>query len=409
MHLGVLSRPSNFHAEKWASALARVGARVTLLTLDAPTAVAGVEVVQLKPPIVWGGRYRYPSYGLTSAALYQQLRRRGIDVLHPLHLTPFGTWAVQSGFTPTIAAAMGADVLEYPPRRGLEAFERTWREADRQHSAAQRWRAWLLNRYYRRQVAQVIARADLLTGDNLPLVEAMRDWFGAPMGKLRLLRWGLEPDRFASDADTQARVRERFGIAPHRRVVLSPRGANALYQGDVILGAFEALFERRLERLADLHVIMLGAGYEVSSEVRRRAEALAAREANFSFVADQMPRQMVYDLWSVTDVFLSAPVYDGYSAAVAEGRYAGAIPVVNDIPGNREVITHGENGWIVDPFTVEGLTGALAEVIDRRAELRAQFGPRNRAWIEQHSLLDRNAARLVTWADALRRGLPVPD
>lgn len=409
MHLGVLSRPSNFHAEKWASALARVGARVTLFTLDAPVDVPGVEVVQLPPPITWGGRYRYPSYLLTSAELYRQLRRRRVDVLHPLHLTPFGTWAVQSGFAPTIAAAMGADVLEYPPQRGLAAFERTWREAERQQSAAQRWRAWLLNRYYRRQVARVIACADLITGDNLPLVEAMRDWFGAPTDRLRLLRWGLEPERFANDAETQARVRARFGIAPHRRVVLSPRGANALYQGDVILGAFEVLFERQPERLADLHVLMLGAGYEVSAEVRRRAEVLAARVPNFSFVAEQVPRQVVYDLWSVTDVFLSAPVYDGYSAAVAEGRYVGAIPVVNDIPGNREVITHGENGWIVEPFTIEGLTAALAEVIERRVELRTRFAPLNRAWIEQHSLLDRNAARLVTWADALRRGLRVPD
>ena len=415
LHLGVLSRPANFHAEKWSSALARAGARVTLFTLDAPTPVVGVEVVSLPTAVRWGGRYRYPAYALSAGALRRALQHHGVHVLHPLHLTPFGTWAVQAGLRPVVAAAMGADVLEYPRHRPLADFARTWRERELQHSPLQLARAWAMNRFYRQQVARVIRRADLLTGDNQPLVDAMITHFGAPPARTRLLRWGLEPERFAparggpERGALEARVRQQFGIAPHRRVLLSPRGANALYQADIVLEAFERLLTQHSALLEGHHLLMLGAGYDVSASVAERAAALAQRHPNFSFVPEQLPRQLIYDLWALTDVFVSAPVYDGYSAAVAEGRFAGAIPVVNAIAGNLEILTHAQNAWFVHPFAPQLLTEALVEVVQRRAELQPRFAQLNREWVAQHSLLQPNAARLLTWADALWRGLPLPD
>lgn len=402
IHLAVLSRPSNFHAEKWAQALAGQGARVTLFTLDAPTEVPGVEVVQIAPPVSWRGQYRYPSYALTARELGRQLKRHAVDVVHPLHLTPFGSWAIWSSAKPVIAAAMGADVLEYPPNKDAQKTTRTWREAELQRSAAQQLKAHLLNRFYRHQVSEVIRQADLLTGDNQPLVDAMCDWFGAPAEKVRLLRWGLEPERFSFSEATQAKVRAEFDIAPHRRILLSPRGANALYHGDVLIEAFTKLLTNHGEEFDGLHVLMLSAGYSVSDEVRAAAQALTSRVPNFTFVEEQLPRQTVYDIWSLVDLFVSAPAYDGYSAAVAEGRYAGAVPVVNAIPGNLEIITHRENGWITAPFTADQLTEDLRMLVANIDEWKTRVAASNRTWIEQHSLLHVNAAILVGWAEALR-------
>ncbi len=399
LHIGILSLPSNFHCEKWARALARAGARVTVFSFEEGEIAGpeGVRCVQLRAPLVWRGRYRYPSYWLARHELRRALIAHQVDVLHPLHLTPFGSWAVWSGFRPIIAAAMGADVLEYPPdAEHLQGGSvRTWRQAEVQQSAVQKLRARLLNRFYRARVQEVVRRADLLTGDNMPLVDALRNWFGAAPEKARLLRWGLEPELLDAEEATRTAVRAEYNIAPGARVVLSPRGANALYQADIIVESIEELLR---SGPAGYHYILLGAGYDAAAPVLQRAQRLAAQHANFTFTPQQLQRLQVYRLWSIVDIFISAPIYDGYSAAVAEGRYVGAIPVVNDIPGNTEIIAHLENGIIVSPFASQQLTSAMLDVYQNYEAYKARFAVKNRAWILEHSVLQKNAAQLVSWA-----------
>jgi glycosyltransferase involved in cell wall biosynthesis len=407
MHIGVLSLPGNFHCEKWAKALAAAGAQVTVFSFEGGKNFEGttVKTVELVPPVVWGGRYRYPSYYLSAGRLRYELERRKVDVLHPLHLTPFGSWGVWSGFKPMIAAAMGADVLEYPPQAAhlQQPGVRTWREANVQHTPLAKLKARWLNRFFRARVQQVLTYADIITGDNMPLVDAMRNWFTVDPEKIRLLRWGLEPELFDFTDDVRQAVRAQFGAAPGARVVLSPRGANALYQADIIIAAFEELLH---SGPPGYHYIMLGAGYDLAGAVQQKALQLEAQYPNFRFVREQLPRLAVYRLWSITDVFISAPIYDGYSAAVAEGRYAGAIPVLNNIPGNTEIIQHGYNGMLVHPFTPRQLVATLQDVHQHFDQYKHEFAPRNRAWILEHSVLHANAAKLVHWADALLAGRP---
>lgn len=407
MHVGVLSQPSNFHAEKWSRALARAGARVTLFTLDRgglamSDTTDGVRVVNLRPAVAWGGRYRYPSYYLSAPALRRALAHHGVDVLHPLHLTPFGTWALQTGFRPVVAAAMGADVLEYPPALAhLGPEVRTWRQADPSHNPLLRWQERLRNRFYRTQVHKVIHQSALVTGDNQPLVDAMLDWFGADPAKTRLLRWGLEPELLAHTPALRAAVRAQWGIPPGARVVFSPRGANAVYQADRILAAIARLLPD--PAFGGYFFLVLGAGYSLARDVQAMADRLGRDyPTQFRFVPQQIPRHAVYQLWAAVDAFISAPIYDGYSAAIAEGRYVGAIPIVNAIPGNLEIITDGYNGRVVAPFTPDRLVEVLRELDADFDRYRAEFAPRNRAWIEQHSLLSVNAARWLGWAEAVR-------
>lgn len=405
MHIGILSLPGNFHCEKWARALAKAGAEVTVFSFEGSKNFEGttVKTVELPPSVVWNGRYRYPSYYLSAARLRYALERNRVEVLHPLHLTPFGSWGAWSGFRPMIAAAMGADVLEYPPDANhlRQTNVRTWREADVLQSAWAKLKARWLNRFFRARVQEVLTYADIVTGDNMPLVDAIRDWFRVDPGKIRLLRWGLEPELLEANEATRNAMRARFNIAPGVRVVLSPRGANAFYQADIIIAAFEELLQRGP---AGYHYIMLGTGYDLAGGVLQQATRLEQQFRNFTFVREQLPRLDVYKLWSVADVFISAPVYDGYSAAVAEGRYVGAIPVLNAIPGNTEIIQHGHNGILVDPFTPKQLVAALQDVHQHFEAYKAAFAPRNRAWILEHSVLHHNAAKLLTWAEeALQR------
>lgn len=393
MRIAVLSDPNNFHTQKWALALQAAGAEVVVMSYDAYAGTA-VEAVQLVPPWGRGGRYSYLDYLYGGEVLRKALAVHRIDLLNPLNITPFAVWAARAGFHPTVACAFGADILEYPPQhvQSPATAGRLWESVELTPSTATRIKIAWKRHFFRRRVQEALDHADLVTGDNQFLVDCMQDWFGQPAEKLQVLRWGVEPALFEADAATLAELRQALGIAPGQKVVLSPRGAKPIYQTDLILDAFAAVLAAGR---TDTTFIQLGAGYAVAPAIAARAAELAAAHPNFKFFPEAMRRERLHHLWNLVDIFISAPVYDGYSAALAEGRFVGAIPVVNAIPANRELITHGQNGWVCDPFTPAQLAADLNHLLDHCADYQAHFAPTNRAWILAHSLMADNAQRFL--------------
>ena len=67
--------------------------------------------------IVGKGNYTYLSYLFGGRPLRNALKEHQIQVLNPINITPYGVWALRSRYRPIVAVAMGADILEYPPKR----------------------------------------------------------------------------------------------------------------------------------------------------------------------------------------------------------------------------------------------------------------------------------------------------
>ena len=389
MHIAVLSEPANFHTQKWASALQRAGAKVTIFSFS-DYQIEGLECVKIKPGFTVNGNITYASYLYSGDKLAEALKEHKVDLLNPLNITPFGVWATRCGFEPVVSIAMGADILEYPPQRKQSNIpeSRIWESNQTKKSgpfgSAFKGFKWHVFRYH---VKEALQKSALITGDNLQLVNAMENWFDIPTQKLKLNRWGIEEDLFKVCEDRRSELLKKFNIRDWQRTILSPRGMKPVYQGDLILESFEMLLRRGVR---DINMIMLSAGYEVPADIQKKAKELDKQFPNFNYVDEQLPREEVLELWSVVDAFISAPVYDGYSNAVSEGRYAGAIPIVNPIPANLELIRHKVNGWVVDPFTPEHLADALLEILPDIDDYKKRFAPANRKWILKHSHLETN-------------------
>jgi glycosyltransferase involved in cell wall biosynthesis len=399
VHIGILSDPNNFHTAKWASVLEKAGAKITVFSFDF-FSKAHPESVKISPPLSWGGKYHYLSYLSGGRRLKFELEREGIDVLNPLNITPFGVWGRKSGFRPMIATAFGADILDFPP----PAFSsegpgiRHWANTEGDSSVFSSLKRKLTTPVFRSEVIKTLNSADLITADNLHLVDCITRWFGIEAEKVKLLRWGVEPELFLINSEALSKLRTRFGIIQGQKVILSPRGANAFYQGDKIIEAFEVLLGKGNP---DWKFIMLSAGYPVSKEVEEKAAKLEKKYSNFRFERNVLPREEVYGLWNLVEVFISAPVYDGYSASLAEGRFSGAIPLVNNIRANTELITHLQNGWVVQAFSVEELASDLEYIMANSNALRERFGPENKNWILKNSLIDQNAHLFLEWCENL--------
>lgn len=78
---------------------------------------------------------------------------------------------------------------------------------------------------------------------------------------------------------------------------------------------------------------------------------------------------------------------EGLPKALLEAAAAGRPIVTTDVPGCREVVTHGENGLLVPPRDVPALADALQRMIED-ADLRTRLGASGRARAEQQFALD---------------------
>ncbi|MEL6132652.1 MAG: glycosyltransferase, partial [Bacteroidota bacterium] len=229
--------------------------------------------------------------------------------------------------------------------------------------------------------------ADLITGDNLQLTQAIEDWFHVPAHKIRLNRWGIEEKLFDIPAGAPKALRERLNIRDWQHVVLSPRGLKPVYNGDIVLQSMELLLKRGIR---NAHFIVLSAGYDVPKELEKKAQELDQQFDNFTYIQELIPREEMMVLWRIVDSFVITPVYDGYSNALSEGRFVGAIPIVNDIPAHRELIQPERNGLMIDQLRPDTLADMMRYALEHNDVLKERFAPINQAWIHEHALLESN-------------------
>lgn len=78
---------------------------------------------------------------------------------------------------------------------------------------------------------------------------------------------------------------------------------------------------------------------------------------------------------------------EGLPKSLLEAAASARAIVATDVPGCREVVHHGENGWLVPPCNTEALARALRESI-ARPELCARYGAAGRLMVEREFSLD---------------------
>ena len=88
--------------------------------------------------------------------------------------------------------------------------------------------------------------------------------------------------------------------------------------------------------------------------------------------------------------FLSLPESDSVSVSVLEALAHGCIPLLSDLPANRELVRDGDNGLILPPdLTLDR---------ERLAALAARapaVGAANRQWVAHHALFPPAVASYV--------------
>ena len=311
MRILLLAHGPSVHTRRWARALRERGHELRLLTaVPSPAPEMPERVVGLPLPIPV---LRYAS---AIAAVREAARTFLPDVTVAHFLPNYGLLAALSGARAWMLACWGSDLLVNARRSPL-------------HRARARF---------------VLRRAPLVHVDARVLAEAAVE-LGANPERVWTRAWGVDTDAFSPDG-----ARPDSGVAR----VLWTRQLEPVYDPETFLRALGILRRRGMSYSAS----MAGAG-PMRSQVEAwiREEEVAAEVTLEGFV----PEEKLRALHRAADLYVSVSRSDSTSQSLLEAMSSGNVPIVSDIAGNREWVTHRREGYLVPPGDPEALASAIAE------------------------------------------------
>jgi len=333
------------HLLKWARALAGVEG-IELWAASSRGFAPGFETVL--PPERRLALGTAPDAAGGNAALLLHLPRLarwlggiGADWLHAHYLSSHGVmaWLAQKLFGVggrLVGSAWGSDILVTPQR-----------------SATMRW----LTR-------RVLAGCTLTTSDSQVMAARMRE-LGAR--EVMVFPFGLETMPPPPAAKDDALVFANRGLEP----VYAPA--------------------RVLDVLA--HWPLPGVQGAVANDGSLRVALEAAAPPNVRFLG-RLDAVTQAGWYARARWYLSLPESDSIAVSVLEAMAHGCIPVLSDLPANRELVRSGDNGLLV-PAGERPTADALRALLARGDAVAAA----NRDWIERHALfgpcVERFVARLA--------------
>ncbi|HEY8706718.1 MAG TPA: glycosyltransferase [Burkholderiaceae bacterium] len=186
-----------------------------------------------------------------------------------------------------------------------------------------------------------LADAAAATGDSLDLEAAAKSL----VPDLRWLRFVFGPAASLLGAPVA-----------HESVILSARQLIPEMRVDQIIRAFQLAAGTSL---ADWKLVVAGKGPE-----RPALEALAKGNGQIEF-AGELSQPKLHDLMLHASVGVSIPESDATSATLLESLAAGMVPIVSDLPANREWVDEAVGEIVSLSPSVEELAAAM-----RRAAMR---------------------------------------
>jgi glycosyltransferase involved in cell wall biosynthesis len=244
-------------------------------------------------------------------------------------------------------------------------------------------------RLLERQLARI---TDMLVAVSPEVRDELVSYGVAPASKFRIIRLGIELDeRLSPEGAARAETRRVMGIRDDRFVVGWIGRMTAVKRTDVVLRAFRRLRDEGVDAV----LCMVGDGPDRRSVEDLAGELEVMRDCLFpGYQEDVAP------FFAAFDVFVLPSGNEGTPVTAIEALAGGCPVVATRVGGVPDVVTDGEDGFLVEPGDVEGLAERLALLANDPA-LRAAMGGAGRDRMRSRYAVD----RLIDDIDRLYRDL----
>jgi L-malate glycosyltransferase len=288
------------------------------------------------------------------------------DLIHAGPVPTAGFFAASAGFHPLLMMSWGSDVLSFP-NEGPEA----------------------------RAVTEfALRRADMAIADCEAVRERIVAFSGLTPQRIVCLPWGVDLEMFRPTASTLG-VRRQRGWTDCK-VIISTRAFEPIHAPFVFLEAIEKVLSRR----SDVRVMMLGNG-----SLRRAAERFIQERRLLTKVhlAGQVPEEILPEYFAEAALYVSATIRDGSSVSLLQAMACGLPVIVADAYGNRDWVTHCENGWLYPAGNAEALAQTILQALEDESARRAA-AERNTRIARARADWKRNFLRVLAAVDQLLGG-----
>ena len=233
-----------------------------------------------------------------------------------------------TGFQPLVSTSWGYDLLVYAGK----------------------------NPFYRAITRFTLSKSGAFVGD-CNTIRQLAIRYGMPDQRIETFPWGVDLDHFTppSPANDQSTHQHRFTL-------LSTRSWEPIYGVTAIARAFVSAAHQR----PDMRLVMLGNGSRENVLRKIFTDGGVIEKVNFPGHIGQADLPRYYHQ---ADVYISASHSDGTSISLLESLACACPVIVSDIPGNREWVTPGVQGWLFPPDDHLTLAELILQAYDRRSEL----------------------------------------
>ncbi len=309
--------------------------------------------------ILWaGGRseFRWRDLPRLAFDLRRVIRKVKPDLIHAGPIQTCAFLVALSGFRPVLSMSWGYDLVQ---------------EADR--NERMRW----ITRYTLKHSAFFTSDAQV-TRDKAVAC-------GMDPERTVIFPWGIDLDNFhpkPAFANRKSKIVNRKSFT-----LFCNRTWEPIYGVDVLAKAFAKVAADH----PDVNLILLGGGSQGTKirQILMRANLLERVHFGGQIRQTQLPHW-----YHMADLYISPSHVDGSSVSLMEALASGLPCLVSDIPGNREWVEDGVNGWLFQDGNVDDLAEKILYAIKNRRSFK-KIGEAARRTAEQKADWQKNFGKLL--------------
>lgn len=189
-----------------------------------------------------------------------------------------------------------------------------------------------------------------------------------------VVNWGADYDLFRPvSGQEKAALRTRLSLPQDKLIILNV-GTAIVRKGWLDLFDAMALIK---DRVPDYLIVAVHAG---PPELDLDAEAAKRGHSGRFLNLGEIPPETVREVFNAADVFCLPSHWEGLANANIEAMSSGLPVITTDVCGHPELVTSGENGFLVPPKDPQRLAAVLQSLLND-AELRVRLSHNGREFI----------------------------
>ncbi len=339
MKILFLADARSIHIQRWIDFFSRRGHKVSLISLE-PSENTNCEKFFIPSKIKSG----FLKYFLATPKIKKIVEKLDPDIISAHFMPNYGWIGARLNRRPWAVTSWGSDILISAKKSFL----------------------------HKKRAEYVLKKADMLTSDSYYLTQEISK-FGISPNKILTYPMGVTAE-FLCSIKKQA--------TPKKEVirVISIRQLEPLYNLSLLIQAIPYCSKKTDKQI---EFLIGGDGSQKASLVKLAENSKITDKVKF---LGKVLQTDLLEIFQNSDIYVSTSLSDSSSVSLLEAMACQLVPIVTDIPGNREWVQDRENGYLVPVDKPEILAEKIVEVVEN-------FG-KYQSWLEKNLSLIKQKANL---------------